>query len=242
MKKILHSALILTAVTQLYAADIIIAPPPIEYSPLSVKGSQASVQLNYLSYDTDDYDMTGYGAGLSYRIKNAKDSFHNISFSYLYVDGDSSTSSQTSETDVYNLAYQYGKNLTDELIGFIGASLNYSSLSSEVPYGSTSGSDIYVDTTIYAASAGLQYEYGVSFGTLIPWVAGTYIAGGTSDVETYTYGPGGGKSTSSVDVDSFAAYQLGFDIYFDAIATSLSTMYQSSSDGDMTSINLSYNF
>jgi len=223
-------------------ADIIIAPPPISYSPLDKIGSQTSMQLNYMSVDMDAYNSTGYGIGLSHRIKQTEDTFHNFSFYYMYISGDSSQSSNESETSIYNVSYMYGVNVTPELLGFVGANLNYSSLSNEVPYGSSSGADVYIDTLMYAANAGVQYEHQVSFGALIPWAALTYIVGGSSDTEIYTYGPGGGSSTQTSDIDSFGAYQLGFDIYFDAIATSLSSMYQSASDGDMLSLSLSYNF
>jgi len=242
MKTTTKISLALLAVTQVYAAEILIAPPPMGYSPLKEVGSKFSVRANYMNYELDNSSSTGYGAGVAYRLRTTEKSFHNFALDYLYVDTSIDNSSNTAYTSAYNFGYQYGHHLVAGLLGFVGGTVNYTEFGSEVPYGSQSGADVYVDTLIYNATGGLQYEYDVSFGTLIPWLALAYVAGGTADTETYSYGPGGTQSSGSSDIDAFGAYQFGFDIYFNAIYTSLSSMYQSSSDGDMLSFSLSYNF
>ena len=238
MNRLIKSAVAFVALTQFSVADIIVAPPPLSYSPLKEVGSQTSVQLNYLSFETDTSENTGYGVGISHRLRETEDTFHNFSLYYMYMNGTMAGSNVETDMYIYNTAYQYGVNINPELVGFVGGSLNYSNLESGVPIGSSGQDDIYVDTLMYSVNAGVQYEHNVSFGVLIPWVAMTYIVGGSSDTETVGIHP----SSSSKDIDSFGAYQLGFDIYFDAIATSLSSMYQSSEDGDLLSLSLSYNF
>jgi len=246
MNKLLKSSIGLVALAQLSIAGIIIAPPPMAYSPLKEIGSQTSAQFNYLSFETDASETTGIGVGISHRIRKTEDTFHNMSFYYMNMSDDGSANME-SGTDIYNASYQYGTNINPQLLGFVGGSLNYSAYWKEEGYGTSNYSDSYIDTLMYSATAGLQYEHDVSFGVLIPWVAMTYIIGGSSDLETIPYGndPLGNplqSSSSSSDIDSFGAYQLGFDVYFDAIATSLSSMYQSSDDGDLLSLSLSYNF
>ncbi len=238
MNRLIKSAVALMALAQLSVADIIVAPPPLAYSPLKEIGSQTSMQLNYLSFETDTSESTGYGIGISHRVRETEDTFHNFSFYYMYMNGTVAGSNVETDIYTYNAAYQYGVNLNPKFLGFIGGGLNYSNLESGVPIGSSGQDDIYVDTLMYSVNAGVQYEHNVSFGVLIPWVAMAYIVGGSSDTETVGLNP----SSSSRDIDSFGAYQLGFDIYFDAIATSLSSMYQSSEDGDLLSLSMSYNF
>ena len=242
MKKIITMSIPLIVALNVSAAEIIIAPPPMGYSPLKEVGSKFSARLNYMSFEVDESDSSAYGVGVAYRLRNTEESFHNFTFDYLYVDTSFSDSPNTAESSAFNFAYQYGHHIVAGLLGFVGANINYTSLASEVPYGSQSGADVYADTFIYAATGGVQYEYDVNFGTLIPWAALTYVVGGNTDTEIYTYGAGGTTRTDSMDVDAFGAYQFGFDIYFNAIYTSLSSMYQSTSDGSMLSLSLSYNF
>lgn len=237
MKYLMKSLVVMAMCTHLSSAEIIIAPPPLAYSPLKEIGSQNSVSINYLNFTTDEYDTSGYGVGYAQRVRKTEDTFHNFSVYVMYLGGESKTSVNKSDTYIYNFAYQYGKNLTPELIGFVGTSLNYSSYENYVPIGST-GSDTYIDTVMYSLNAGLQYEHKVSFGAIIPWTALTYVLGGSSDIEII----GATNSFNTVELDSFTAYQLGFDVYFDAIATSLSSMYQSSETGDLISLNMNYNF
>ena len=242
MKKIIKMSIILTLATQVSATEILIAPPPMGYSPLKEVGSKFSARANYINYELDNSSSTGFGVGVAYRLRNTEESFHNFAFDYLYMDTSMEGSSNTGETSAFNFGYQYGHHIVAGLLGFVGANINYTAFASEVPNGSQSGADIYADTLIYAGTGGVQYEYDVSFGTLIPWVALSYVVGGSTDTETYTYGPTGTSRTGSTDVDAFGAYQFGFDIYFNAIYTSLSSMYQSTSDGSLLSLSLSYNF
>ena len=203
------------------------------------------MSVNYLNLSSDSYENKGFGLGFSYRLKQTKDTFHNFSANAMYTYGDFKLSEQKSETYIFSASYEYGKELTPELIGFVGGNLNYSEFSQESPSSSISlAPEIYTDTIMYAANVGLQYEHPVSFGALIPWVALTYVLGGSSDIEIYRYTSGGALPPryESNDVESFGAYQLGFDIYFDSIATSLSSMYQTSDDGNMFSLTMNYNF
>ncbi|MBU0720495.1 hypothetical protein KJ877_04075 [bacterium] len=241
MKKILVFSFIVANL--LHAeGEIVIAPPPVSYSALQTVGSESGVGLNYISYSADSFDMTGYGVGFSHRIRNDESSLHYISAGYMNL-----TASNDMEMDIYNVNYLYGHNLSKELIGFVGANINYSSSSLEVPYGSTTGSDIYIDTMMYGVNAGFQYDVAVSFGSVIPWVFASYISG-SSETEMIQYGtnPLTGNpyptNTSSADIDPILAYQFGLDMFFKAINTSLSSMYQSSDSGDMLSLSLNYNF
>ena len=242
MKKAIKMSIILSIAVHVSAAEILIAPPPMGYSPLKEVGSKFSARANYLSYELDTSSSTGFGVGAAYRLRNTEESFHNFALDYLYIDTSIENSSNTGETSTFNFAYQYGHHIVAGLLGFAGANINYTAYASEVPYGSQSGADVYADTLMYSGTGGFQYEYDVNFGTLIPWVALSYVVGGTTDTEIYTYGPGGTTRTDSTDVDAFGAYQFGFDIYFNAIYTSLSSMYQSTSDGNLLSLSLSYNF
>jgi len=242
MKQVIKMSIVLTLAIQVSAAEILIAPPPMGYSPLKEVGSKFSARANYINYELDKSSSTGFGVGVAYRLRKTEKSFHNFAFDYLYIDTSLDNSSTTGETSAFNFGYQYGHHIVAGLLGFIGANINYTAYASEVPYGSQKGSDFYADTLIYAGTGGFQYEHDVSFGTLIPWVALSYVAGGTSDTETYSYGATGTTRTGSTDVDAFGAYQFGFDIYFNAIYTSLSSMYQNTSDGSLLSLSLSYNF
>jgi len=242
MKKIITMSIPLIIVLNVSAAEILIAPPPMGYSPLKEVGSKFSARANYINYELDSSSSTGFGVGVAYRLRSTEESFHNFTLDYLYIDTSLDNSSNTSETSAFNFGYQYGHHIVAGLLGFVGANINYTAYASEVPMGSQSGQDFYADTLIYAGTGGFQYEYDVNFGTLIPWVALSYVAGGTTDTEVYSYGSSGTTRTNSTDVDAFAAYQFGFDIYFNAIYTSLSSMYQSTSDGSLLSLSLSYNF
>lgn len=228
----------------LYGGDnIVIGPPPVSYTTLKTVGSESSIGVNYMSYSADTMDMTGIGAGYSYTDKNNKDSLNYFAISYtsLSITGSGALSNTTGDGGIANASYLYGHNLSDELTGFVGANILYMNLETGVPVGSTSGLDVTIDTLMYGVNAGVQYDYPVSFGSVIPWAFAS-VTTGSSEIETRTYGVGGTTSSSSASIDPTFTYQFGFDIYFQAISSSLSSMYQSNDSGDLISLSYNYKF
>ena len=223
--------------------DLVIAPPPVSYSALKTVGIETNIGVNYLSYTADSIDMTGYGASVTVRKRTDEDSIHNFGVGINLLDADMDT--QSGDGTIGSFSYLYGHNLSKSddatLIGFVGANYIVTSLSFEVPYGATSGSDVYIDTYMFGVNAGVQYEMKTSFGAFIPWAFFLYSQG-TSDLEIYTYGAGGGSTTSTADIDPTLTSQFGLDLYFSSIGTSLSSMYQSNDSGDMFTLSLNYNF
>lgn len=232
------------AIGSLYAGDnIVIGPPPVSYSTLKTAGTESSVGVNYMSYTADTMDMTGIGAGYSYTDRNDKESLNYFALNYtsLSITGSGVLSNTSGDGGIFNAGYLYGQNISDELIGFVGANILYMNLETGVPMGSTSGSDITIDTLMYGVNAGVQYDYPVSFGSVIPWAFASVTAG-SAETETTTYGVGGTTSSSSASIDPTFTYQFGFDIYFQAISSSLSSMYQSNDSGDLISLSYNYKF
>ena len=239
-KKSLLLPVLLTPALLMSQDFIVIGPPPITYSHLKAGESDIDVGANYTNYDTDKIEMYGAGANIAYRKRSSEKSLHYVKFSYLHMGSDGTTyGAVTSDdyTDNYFLSYLYGYHFTENFQGFVGANYNYSEFGSEVPYGSQNGADIYVDSYIYGANTGVQYVFSFNFGRVTPWFFASYMLG-NADSEMYS----STNSSSSIDIDPIVTTQLGFDIYFNVINSSLSSMIQKSQAGSLLSFTLTYNF
>lgn len=223
--KILLLGLVIVLTQNLSAAEIVIGPPPIIYVPQDTNQSESLIlSTGYVGFEADSIDLTGYSLGLSAKTNYADKSFLYVNGTLMLMEGDGTDYTYSQFT--YDASIKYGKNISDLSI-FAGIGVNLST--STIEFTSANINDITIYTNIINAVAGVQYSLKTPFGAFLPWATYTTILGGETKI-----------GIDSVDIEPFAYTQYGFDFYFDSIAMSLSSMYQSTDSGDLVSFTLNF--
>lgn len=230
----LVAASILGSYTVCSAQEVSIAPPPVSADTiLSKGGSQQTRGISFLSYSSDAFDMTGVGFNLGSKNKNADGMIFepSLGFGFIYGENDSGTLEMSNFS--MDLSAMIGKK-AGPLTVFAGPALNLTTISTTMYYTQCIGFSCYEtsDTTsssmtLAGLAYGLQLDIPTGFGLFTPFYVQKSLSG---SVET---------DTTSTDVDLDIS-QLGFDMYFKSIGTSLSAMAQSDDDGDL--LYFSYNW
>jgi hypothetical protein len=236
MKRI--AILSVVAFNLLYASDITIAPAPVSVDNIVDIGNESRVDVGYMNYSTDNIDLTGITVGYGNRERSEEKKVIDWSVNYTNLTG----SSGIYDIEGYNISFTYlvGKELSNkDSIIYMGPLFTYMEMDFGVPMGTplSKGNDSWIGTTKYGLQVGIQYKMDTTFGYFAPWFFGAYLAG-SSESEDY-----GNETTSSEsDIDPFFTTSFGFDIYFNELGASLSSMYQSDEDGEMISIAYSFKF
>ncbi|MBU0721523.1 hypothetical protein KJ877_09290 [bacterium] len=228
--------LLFFSISLLNAEDVIIAPAPVSDDSIIGSGSQNRFTLGYMSYTSDEFELNGANVILGTRDRNGEGFVLDASASFTGLYGD------TGGTDIAGA--MFGGNLLfgaelgiPEAIIYAGPTLTLTSLTMDtvtVINGTVFQDTLYINTLIYGATGGLQYKMALPFGSFTPWFFASYI-GGTTTMETTA-------TSETSDIEFLTTTQFGFDLYFKAISTSLSSMYQTTKDGDLLNLSFTFHF
>jgi hypothetical protein len=200
-----------------------ISPPPISADTIMAEsGKQEKFGISVMSYSSDDFDMTGLGLVYGEKNKNSSGVIFEPSVGLGYVTGDGSGDMTMVSTD---LNLMLGKKI-DLLTVFVGVngSITATTIDIDTGFGTTStSSSMY----LVGGSVGAQIDFESPMGLITPFFVYKSMSG---TVET---------DTTEVDID-METQQLGIDVYFKSLGTSLSAMAQSDDNGDL--IYFSYNW
>ena len=232
MKKII--AMLLMATALLYGeGSISIGPAPVSSDNIEGVGEESRVDISYMSYSTDDFELTAVGIGGGSRKRSEGGSVFDVSFNLMAL-----------ESDIDLTGFSYGANIllgqelgnSDSII-YVGPTL--SMIAMEITSG-TLVTNTFI--TMYGVTGGIQFKLNTAFGSISPWAFANYTSGTVSSDTSGYIGSTYIYYSSDADIDPIMTTQFGFDMYFDAIGSSLSTMMQSNEDGDMISLAYSFKF
>lgn len=219
----------------LFAADqITIAPPPVSSDNIDGKGHEGRFDVNYMNYSGDNFEFSGYGITIGKRERNGSGKVTDVSVNMTILEGDAGTASLEGASFTVNGMFGTEMGNKDSIF-YIGPTLTWMSMTLDNPQtGSSYNYSTFIDTLTYGMSAGLQLEIPTSFGSFSPYFFGSYIMG-SSTSET-------GSNSTETDIDPMLNTQLGFDMYFNSLGTSLSTMYREDDAGSMLTFAYSFKF
>lgn len=223
--------LMLGTTSALFAADqITLSPPPVSSDNISGKGQEGRLDINYMNYSATGFEFTGYGVTAGKRERDGNGKVTDVSVNFTILDGDAG--SATLEGASFTVNGMFGTEMANkDSIFYVGPTLTYTTLTIDSP---SSSFLTFSDTLTYGLSAGLQVEIPTGFGSFSPYFFGSYIMGSNS---TDT-----GTTTVDTDIDPMLTTQLGFDMYFNSLGTSLSTMYRSDDAGELLTFAYSFKF
>lgn len=224
--------LLLTA-SLLVAENISIGPAPVSSDTIVGTGNESRLDVSTLSYTTDSMDLSAVGVGFGTREKYSGGAVFDGSANLMVLSGTFDGGSLSGVSMGANLLI--GTEIKEDLLIYVGPTL--SMMSMDIVAGSL---DIWTSIMMYGLKAGIQYELKTSFGTISPWYFMSSMQGTSSSTTSGYVGSYYVYQSSDSDIDAMMTTQLGFDMYFNDLGASLSTMMQSNSDGDMISFTYSF--
>ena len=219
---------VIVVTTNSYAEDISIAPPPVGADSISAKGGeQTRMGVSFLSYSSDAFELTGLGFVVGGKFKKPSGFIIEPSLGMGLLVGGSPDGNTDFSMLSMDANLMFGQKINVVTL-FAGPTLSYQTTYMTIDGGASY--DTYIDgtTTMSGLAMGVQLDLETSFGLVTPFYVSRSLAG-TSDTSSRT----GGVTTESSATIDFTTSQVGLDIYFKTLGTSLSAMVQSSDDGDM---------
>jgi len=215
-------------------------PPKVPAADFTADGAKY-LDIMYLNYSGEGFDLTGYGLGFNYVGAFERTGF-NVGVGFQYLTGED----DDGYIDMYfisiplnaNLAFRVaGEANTSNLILFAGLHYNYSYTEITADPGLIDAYEHDVELHLWVYGPLLGAKATIPLGRTVKFIPYYALKRDIIDAEVYV----DGEEISGVDVPSATSHLFGFDIELGAISIGTMLDYFNSADNDMFLIYVTWN-